>query len=36
MNYIYIYETQTQSYNLCEWVGERNYCSKVTGKVWYV
>lgn len=33
---IYFYEVDTQSYNLCSWVDERNYCSEVTGKVYYV
>lgn len=33
---IYLYEADTQSYNLCFWVGEHNYCSAVTGKVYYV
>ena len=36
MNYIYIYEYETQSYNLCEWSGGHNYCSLVTGKVFYI
>jgi hypothetical protein len=33
---IYIFEVDTQSYNLCEWCGGHNYCSLVTGKVYYV
>ena len=33
---IYIYEYDTQSYNLCDWCGEHKYCSEVTGKVYYV
>ena len=33
---MYVYETETQSYSLCTWVGECNYCSEVTGKVYYV
>ena len=33
---IYIFEGDTQSYNLCEWCGEHNYCSLVTGKVYCV
>lgn len=33
---MYVYETETQSYNLCTWVGGHNYCSEVTGKVFYV
>lgn len=33
---IYIYEAETNSYNLCSWSGEHNYCSMVTGKMYYV
>ena len=33
---IYVFEGETNSYNLCEWCGEHKYCSLITGKVWYV
>ena len=36
MNCCYVYEAETQTYNLCEWCGEHNYCSLVTGKVYYI
>ena len=33
---MYIYEPETNSYNLCEWSGEHYYCSMITGKMYYV
>ena len=33
---LWIYEAETQIYNLCSWSGGRNYCSMVTGKTYYI
>ena len=33
---IYLFESETQSYNLCEWCGDNKYCSLVTGKIFII